>query len=300
MRESDYPWLHAASNMASSSAQRSYFRSLRIQLTVFALVSLVGVMLSLLDPPQKRFAYGSIAVLLIVGMVFAGYIREQRVDKRWFNARAIAESVKTASWRFMMQAPPFQTDQDVEAVFVRELDTIRKARTGLEQYLITHSTNAPAVTSYMRELRSSTLDKRKETYIRERLDDQIEWYSRKSRENGQTGRLWFWSLTGLQLVAAITAGVAAARGAFGLNWVSVGMTIAAAITGWSQAKRYDELAISYAVAAQELIQIKSLVAPVSEEEAFRELVDQGEEAISREHTMWCARRSIPITQGRDR
>jgi ABC-type multidrug transport system fused ATPase/permease subunit len=299
MRGSDYPWLHTSSNAASSSAQQSYFRSLRVQLSVFALVSVIGATLSLLDTQSKRFGYGAIAILLVVGIVFVGYVREQRVDRRWFNARAVAESVKTASWRYMMQAPPFDNSQDVETAFIRELDTFRKARPGLEQYLITKTTNAPAVTSYMKGLRESSLDQRKEAYLRDRLDDQIEWYSRKSRENGIAGQAWFWSITGLQVVAAIAAGLAAARGAFSMNWVSVAMTIAAAVTGWSQAKRHDELAISYAVAAQDLIQIKSLLAPVSEETAFRELVDQGEEAVSREHTMWCARRTIP-TQGRSR
>ena len=300
MREPDYPWLHSASNKASSTAQQTYFHSLRVQLTVFSLVSLMGVTIGLFGVDGRRLVYALIAVLLVIGMVVAGVIREQRVDKRWFNARAIAESVKTATWRFMMQAPPFDVAEDAQSAFVRELDVIRKARPGLEQYMFPATADAPAITDQMRESRAASLVARKEAYIRDRLDDQIEWYSGKSRHNQLWARLWFWGVIGLQLLATVMAIVAAVRGPFALNWVSVLMTVAAAATGWSQAKRHDDLTISYAVAAQELIQIKNLMAPVTDELAFRELVDQGEEAVSREHTMWCARRSIPLNERKAR
>src|SRR5690606_15189811 len=41
--------------------------------------------------------------------IFIGY---QKPDRIWYNARAVAESVKTLTWRYMMRAEPFQATEE--------------------------------------------------------------------------------------------------------------------------------------------------------------------------------------------
>lgn len=72
--------------------------------------------------------------------------------------------------------------------------------------------------------------------------------------------------------------------------------MAAAFTAWTQLGRNDELRLSYAIANQELLSIKALAAVVDSEQELAKLVRDGEGAISREHTMWIAKRGKPLTQ----
>lgn len=59
-------------------------------------------------------------------------------------------------------------------------------------------------------------------------------------------------------------------------------------------KRYDELAQAYALATYELEELDSLATGVNTEAEFAQLVEQTEEACSREHTMWAARRDTRL------
>ena len=141
-------------------------------------------------------------------------------------------------------------------------------------------------------MRSASFDERKKFYIEGRLRDQKSWYSDKAKFNAQRGAVWFWVTAGLQAFAVTLAVAQAASGPLGFNAVPVLTTCTAALAAWSQMKRHDELAKSYAVAAQELGELEAIAHHLSNESDFPQLVEQVEEAISREHTMWCARRDI--------
>ena len=59
-----------------------------------------------------------------------------------------------------------------------------------------------------------------------------------------------------------------------------------------QAKRYSELAASYALTAHEISLIREQALNPSTEEEFSKFVSDAENAFSREHTQWSARRDI--------
>jgi hypothetical protein len=63
-----------------------------------------------------------------------------------------------------------------------------------------------------------------------------------------------------------------------------------AIAAWTRFRRHDELSKSYSLAAQELAFLRAEVEDATHERAFRKAVDATESAISREHTMWMAKR----------
>lgn len=105
---------------------------------------------------------------------------------------------------------------------------------------------------------------------------------------------FFWTSLAAQLVALVFAiGRVASPGAE-LSLVGPLVAFAAAITAWTQLGRHDELSKSYALANQELLTIKSLADSLKAEEGLVDLVRDGEGAISREHTMWVAKRSEPL------
>jgi len=68
--------------------------------------------------------------------------------------------------------------------------------------------------------------------------------------------------------------------------------MAASVLSWMQAKRFSELAASYALAAHEisLIREKSMLPNTPDE--FSQFVGDAENAFSREHTQWVARKDV--------
>ena len=66
--------------------------------------------------------------------------------------------------------------------------------------------------------------------------------------------------------------------------------IAAAVAAWAQAQQHRTLSAAYGLAAQELALVMEDLTRVESELGWSDSVNNTEEAISREHTMWLARR----------
>jgi len=286
MKNEDYPGLFLAADSASLSAQRTYIRLQQAYFVSLILGSVAGASTSL---------YPAIALILVLGLLILWLARSRRDDKTWFDCRAIAESVKTVTWRFMMNVPPFQHSGSVDEQFIEELREIRNARPDSGKAIASHiNASAPSITDFMRQIRSSPFAERKQFYIDSRLRDQKLWYSRKANVNARSGTRWFWIMAGLQAIAVTIAIAQMTVGSLKFNLVPVFTTCAAVVIAWSQMKRYDELAKAYSLAAQELGELEAIAEGLSQKSDFGQLVEQVEETISREHTLWCARRDVPL------
>ena len=102
MNNNDYPAIYGSANTTSMKSQKYFFCALFLNLV--ALV--IAAALSVWNQPDIAFSYAQILVLLVsLGCVI--YIGAQQPQKIWYGTRAIAESVKTITWRYMMRAEPY-------------------------------------------------------------------------------------------------------------------------------------------------------------------------------------------------
>jgi len=288
-----YPGLFTTADRASISARKMYFALQCVYLSSLITGGILGAFTSPFHDGVSTYLYTSMAIVLAAGLLVLWIARARQDDKVWFDCRAVAESVKTATWRFMMVAPPFENDDAVDQRFVVELQEIRKARQDCHEHLARMvAADVPAITDFMREMRMSTFEERKQFYVKQRLGDQKSWYSRKARMNARSGERWFWATVFLQIVAIAVAIIQVPTGGFGINVVPIITTCAAVVAAWNQMRRHDELKKTYALASQELGELDAIADGLTVESDFRQLVEQVEEAISREHTMWCARRDV--------
>jgi len=295
IKDRDFPGLYQSADAASLLAQNVYFVLQKIHLASLLIGAIIAAFTTLIAEQFAPQFYAAIAIILVVGVIVMLVSRSRRDDKVWFDCRAIAESTKTAAWRFMMRAAPFADDSDAKQLFVSELQEIREARPFSLKDLATNiDPNAQSISNVMNDVRSKSLDERRSLYIEARLRDQKKWYSSKATFNSSTESCWFWWTTGLQTLAVVLAIVEAVSGGFQVNVVPILLTCAAAAVAWSQMKRHSELAQTYSLAAQELGDQESIAEDITEEKNFLSLVDQVEETISREHTMWCARRDTVL------
>lgn len=220
----------------------------------------------------------------------------RRSEDEWYRARAIAESVKTSSWRFMMKGAPYFDAVSVEQVkkeFRNLLRSILSEHKDLGHEFGGDISEADQITSKMCEVRNFDLQARIDFYRKFRIDEQRSWYARKSAENRKKGKVWFGILIGLQAIAVVLLVLRVAYPDFRMWPTEVFIVAAGSSLTWIQMKRFRELASSYGLTAQEIGIIRGELEGIENETDFIEFVKDSENAFSREHTQWVARKTNP-------
>ncbi|MFF3005047.1 DUF4231 domain-containing protein [Kitasatospora sp. NPDC057940] len=247
------------------------------------------------------------AAAYLGAIVLAVVISRQNPQGLWYEGRAAAESVKTLAWKFAVRAdayqPPPHTLPDAEGLYRVQLGGVLGAfRDGR---VVTPGAGAElaGITAAMRDLREQPLAVRREVYLRERIQVQHDWYRAKSRYCARAGALA--GVLGVVLPAfGLVLAVLRALGAFTYDALGTVSAVAASITAWAQLRQYRPLAAAYGLAADELELIRRQLARLDVESADAEelwarLARDAEDAVSREHTTWQARREIRTTTDRD-
>ena len=282
----EYPALYNGANSAAVSAQNAFLWTIRSEYFLLFCVAALSATrdLSGLNP----FALSLLLVVLAGLFVFKVY---KKLDQDWYRCRALAESVKTSTWRMAMRAHPFENADSIEqpkAEFRNLLKDILRANSHLAQNL--QNASDDQITASMLEIRQLSLDERKSYYIRNRIDEQRTWYQKKSTGNRRAFRAWVVITILVYVLAAVSLnseqiGISLATYAFDPLIVVVTSAI-----GWLQMKRHGELMASYNLTAHEIGIIRSNSDSVEKEEEFSDFVNEAELAFSREHTQWVARR----------
>lgn len=283
----DLPGLYQSANQASLSAQNVYYTSLRWYLLLLVLAAFV----SYSRPNDVVVALVSASLFLItLGILI--FIRVKRPDDVWYNGRAVAESVKTIAWRWMMRAEPYEDNENIEIVsrtFLNDLKTILDQNKSLSHSLQAGVALNDPISEKMREVRKLSVADRLLVYVDNRVTDQANWYWVKSRFNKRRAQQWFWVSVVLHSVAILMLLYRIKDPSLALP-VEVLATAAGAVLTWLQAKKHNELDSAYALAAHEIVIIKGESTSVHDEGQLSEFVTNSESAFSREHTQWVARK----------
>ena len=284
--EIELPGLHDAADRASQSAQRRYLALIRINLIALITGSLAAILAPTEDSFGRTIAgLGAIALFTALGTTFI--IQNKSYERTWYGGRAVAESVKTLAWRYMTRAEPFTDD-----AFLDRLKEILAH--GATLNVKVSGTGADQITKRMRDMRDSSLETRRELYARCRIADQRDWYAGKATANERAENKFFVAMLLADGLAVIAAVAHIIWPMFVVNPTGMFATIAAAVLAWLQVRRHQELAQSYAIAAQELAIIHGKAEHIESEEELATFVADAENAISREHTLWVARRDAGI------
>jgi len=295
MQQSDYPILYQAADDASLSGQRWYMGLVQADLVLIVVAAALAAVGTLV-PKQAGSVFAAITVLVLFASLAAKSVNRQRQDDRdWFDGRAVAESVKTETWRYMMRLAPFDDDTTCDREFAQRLLALSNARPHVHLSVRIAPAHTRQITGEMHRVRTLTFAQRRDLYVQERLDDQAMWYQRKSQFNGRRATQWFVASFGVQAGALTLAVLHIALPLPNIDLVGVLAALAAALTAWTQLKRHDELAISYGLAYQELSTIGNLAGQATTEQELMGAVHSGESAISREHMMWIAKRGEPLS-----
>lgn len=282
------PGLYQSADQASLKAQATYYNALRTYLILLIIAALVSFCW-----PKDSIAAILSASLFLVTLAILIFIRVKRPDDVWYNGRAVAESVKTRAWRWMMRAEPYQDCENVEIVskqFINDLKTILNQNRSLSDVLESNAGVKEPISEVMKGIRSRAIEERLEIYKQQRIDNQSKWYALKSAFNKRRAKQWFWVSVFLHSSAVVMLLYRIKNPTSSLP-IEVLATSASAALTWLQAKKHNELNSSYALAAHEIVLIKGEALSVDSEKNLSEFVLDTENAFSREHTQWVARKS---------
>lgn len=230
------------------------------------------------------------ALVLIGALGCALYLYFVRPDRRWYSGRAVAESIKTITWRYISKAEPFDNSDEIDRHdFGLKLKAIVDQNKDVAGLLITHL-DGLQISSQMDHLRQTSATERLDYYRTHRIVDQQTWYAKKAATNRRMVDKYFIALL-TTIGISILFSIVKVRYPTASFWpTDFFVTVAAGLLSWIQAKRFQELSASYALAAHEISLIRQQAGTPMSDEELSKFIGDAENAFSREHTQWIARK----------
>ncbi|HLO48289.1 MAG TPA: DUF4231 domain-containing protein, partial [Kamptonema sp.] len=203
INDKDLPGLFQSADRTSAYEQKRHFFTLALYLFLLVLAASIDFA----DSLESNSTYKVVATLLFLFTLAITIWRKfNKPENVWYNGRAVAESVKTRSWRYMMCAHPYQNDIDdaqVRKVFIEDLKTILKQNESLIKAIGANTSMEEPITTKMSQAREIPLRDRFLLYRDQRITNQAKWYNKKTKDNKRAANMFFWITILLHLVAII-------------------------------------------------------------------------------------------------
>lgn len=292
----DLPGIYYSASDGSIAAQKMFLLLIKVNIGLLILLAVLSAIN--VNSIQKEYQYlvpVASTILMTISITVTFATENGKFEKKWYDGRAIAESLKSLSWKFMMKAEPFYalSKDEAEAKFLTDFKVIKNAiRPTGELFGGNTQANEHQLTDKMKEVYKSDLDTRKGTYEKNRISGQKNWYKNNSGINSKKAGHFFWIIVGFQIFTVLSALLMISIPDFALNPTGLTTTAIAVLMTWVQVKQYKNLAESYGITTTELSLIEDTIPNITTNEQFSNFVAESETAISREHTLWRARRTI--------
>lgn len=279
-------FFHQADGEAAKS-QKAFLRWRKIEFISLGIAAVAALL-------PRDLLWGAGPLIAVAAFAVPVGIRlsqaEPRAERRWYDARAAAESIKSASWQYAVGGESFRIGDPNARKRFHEM--VRDICRELPSWQIGTSGDGSLVTTDMDSLRISGIETRKAVYTEHRVVNQVNWYQGKSRFNRRRALGWGISVLVVE-ITALAVGLVNLYQPLGIDYLGALAAIAAGLAGWKQTKRFNELSEAYALTSNEAFLVKDSL-DTSTEGTWAQSVTSAETAFSREHAMWLARRQGPL------
>lgn len=294
-RNTDLPDLFHHSDAIAISRQREAVGSTRYQLLLLVVGAAVATLPSSLKLGGTFQLPGALSALAYVGVLVLGYRSSRRRAKsQWQLNRSAAEFIKSVCWRYSVHGTPFDARAtDADELFVARLEEgLRElVKVGWEDPRTGGSDLAAAelITPAMRRLRAKPYSVRKETYVRDRLIEQRNWYHRSAEISRRATRLWSASIGLLTLLALFFALLHTFSLAVSVNVGGLLSAAAAACLAWSEIRRHQPLIAAHSLVEEDLATMHTAMETSVTDAQWPSAVYETERIVSPQHTDWLVR-----------
>lgn len=292
MEEKNYPNYFIAGDGASRRAQSKYIEYVKWDLILMVCSALICIY-NYETKDAKLIVYALSGLMLLSAMFISIILKYKKYEDVWYRGRALAESCKTLTWRFITCSEYFEYDvvaNEADSRFIDRIREINNEFNDLHDELRASEIAMPIITKEMKRIRLLSLNDRKSYYLSERIQNQIDWYSSKADNNKSKYENWFLLVIIFQFLAILSIGYLIFRPMSNFNLVGLFSTVSASGFSWLQLKKYQENKQAYTTATSELNLIKAEANMQVTEQQFSKFVLDSENAMSREHTMWLAQK----------
>lgn len=287
MEKNDYPALYRSADTSSNTEQHEYLTLLRAEYGLLVLAAILSMGFS-----ESSIYHAFYALLFVLAATVLLFRAVRKPEQDWYRCRALSESIKTSTWRYMMRAEPFVDAPAVKmprAEFRNFLTEILRANRHLGSGIASELAAEHQITPRMEEIRSLDLEARKKVYKEQRIANQRRWYAKKASDNRKASKGWVGATVVVYIAATVTVLLRIAKPEWELLPTEPLIVLAASFIGWIQTKKFNEIASAYALTAHEIGILQPRLDELSDEDAFSDFVNEAELAFSREHTQWVAR-----------
>jgi len=292
MKDTDFPNYFRAGDKASLIAQSTYINYVKWDLSLMVVAAALSIY-NYHEENSKTIIYVISGILLLVATILSLVIKNKQYEDVWYRGRALAESCKTLTWRYITCSEYFEktlTPLEAKKRFTERITEIKNEFSDLNKELSAILLALPIISDEMKLIRDSALENRKQYYLLHRIENQINWYKDKAEKNKSKYERWFWAVIVAQILALLSIGYLIKFPNCDFNFVGLFSTLSACFFSWLQLKKYQENKEAYTTATSELNLIKQEAEEITSEETFSKFVLDSENAMSREHTMWLAQK----------
>lgn len=296
-RNGDLPVLYHRTDAIAIARQREAVTTTRYQL----LLLVAGAALASLPASLKLGGSFQVAafcsVLAYTGVLVLGYLSSRRRAKsHWQLNRSAAEFIKSLCWRYAVHGAPF--DANVSERGADDLFTVRLeeglrelAKVGWEDPRAGDGETAAGsvITTPMRRLRAKPFSVRKETYVRDRLIEQRNWYHRRTEMSRRATAFWSASIALLTVFALFFATLRTFSVADSFHGQGVLSAAAAACLAWSEIRRHQPLIAAHSLVEEDLAAMHTAMETTVTDAQWPSAVYETERIVSPQHTDWLVR-----------
>lgn len=275
------------------SAQRNHFRLIQFELILLVVVAILSLIVNLFQNETiSTIIFSVIFIIFLIGIIIPAQYSKRQFGRKWFEFRAVAESIKSLAWQYAMACGDFYEENGANKLFLQQIKQIKEIyQINPDPKQISKGT-LNDIQQSMEEVRKKGWQEKRETYIKERIENQITWYTDKAKVNDEYSEKTDKIVIYLQIIGIIICIFLAYTHINGASALALTVTLIASIIGWSRSKQYAELVEPYQNAARELNEIRQEIELAKGETDLQCLILEAEQAISREHTMWRAKRGL--------
>ncbi len=292
LRRADMPATCRSAADMSARGQKRTKRLVSVELIAIVLAGAFGVTSWRVGPAELDVLAALAGALFLLALATMIYRSQSKPEQQWYAGRAGAESVRTLAWRYAVGGDPFPHVLDDATAATHFLDRLARVLKHLETLELAPATaREHELSEAMQRVRKADFTESRAVYKRDRIENQITWYTGKADSHDRAANRWWWAsvlASGFGLVAAGLRFV----GWSDLDLLGVAGACASGAIAWNQLNQNRALVAAYRLTARELSIIRDRVEHTDESD-WAVFVSDSEDAVSREHTMWLARHGHP-------
>jgi hypothetical protein len=184
----DYPSIYKEADNISNKTQKHYLVILWVFLCMLVVSSLLFTYFDSILEKIKIFNAIISFAIVVLSFVFCFH----NFQGIWYNARAVAESIKTVSWHYTVKAEPYNILEDkAKILFLNTIKHIIDMNHEFKKYIEANYSDQQPIPDSMTKIRQLSFNERLDIYHKYRIIEQRDWYTKKSKYNRNRSNKYF-------------------------------------------------------------------------------------------------------------